>query len=39
MQNNDHHDEIKYDPVPGYRPVFFLLLLVSAGYLAWIFLK
>ena len=30
--------EIRYDPVPGYRPAFFGMLLLAAAYLAYLFL-
>ncbi len=31
--------EINYDPVPGYRPAFFAILAVAAGYLVYAFLR
>ncbi len=37
-----HHEEKKvlaHEPVPGYRPVFFVIFAVSVAYLALIFLK
>lgn len=30
-------DEIVYEPVPGYRTIFFIIFGVAAGYLAAIF--
>lgn len=35
--DNDHGDEIRYDPVPGFRPVFFTVLIVAALYLGYLF--
>jgi hypothetical protein len=34
------HDEneLSHDPVPGYKPVFFIVVLVAALYLAAVFL-
>ena len=38
VMSGDHDaDEIRYDAIPGYRPVFFLLLLIAVGYLGWAF--
>ncbi len=32
-----HDQEIRYDPVPGYRPAFFLLLCLAVAYLVYVF--
>ena len=40
-----HHDpneeltELKHDAVPGYRPVFLVVIAVAAAYLAYIFIN
>ncbi len=31
--------ELKHDPVPGYRPIFFIIFGISLIYLAMIFIK
>ena len=31
-------DEIRYDPVPGFRPVFFVIMAAATLYLGFIFL-
>jgi hypothetical protein len=31
--------ELKHDPVPGYRPAFFIIFCISLIYLAMIFIK
>ena len=29
--------ELGHDPIPGYRPVFYVIFAISSLYLAWIF--
>ena len=35
--DNPHNDEIRYDPVPGFRPVFFTVMILASLYLGYVF--
>lgn len=35
----EEKDEISYEPVPGYKPVFFIVFAVSLIYLAVVFIS
>jgi hypothetical protein len=37
--NDRELKELKHDPVPGYRPAFFIIFGISLIYLAMIFIK
>ncbi len=37
--NDQELKELKHDPVPGYRPAFFIVFGISLIYLAMIFIK
>ncbi len=39
MMSDQELKELKHDPVPGYRPVFFIIFGISLIYLAMIFIK
>jgi hypothetical protein len=39
MMNDQELKELKHDPVPGYRPAFFIIFGISLIYLAMIFIK
>ena len=39
MMNDQELKELKHDPVPGYRPAFFIIFGLSLIYLAMIFIK
>jgi hypothetical protein len=36
-QDNQHNGEIRYDPVPGFRPVFFTVMIIASLYLGYVF--
>ena len=38
MTEDHETDEIRYDPVPGFRPAFFLIMALATLYLGFIFL-
>jgi hypothetical protein len=38
MDHDDNHSgEIRYDPVPGFRPAFFTVMIVASIYLGYVF--
>jgi len=37
QDNNNQHDEIAYEPVPGFRTAFFVIMIVAVVYLATLF--
>ena len=39
MMHDQELKELKHDPVPGYRPIFFIIFGISLIYLAMIFIK
>ena len=39
MMSDQKLKELKHDPVPGYRPAFFIIFGISLIYLAMIFIK
>ena len=39
MMSDKEFKELKHDPVPGYRPAFFIIFGISLIYLAMIFIK
>ena len=39
MMSDQELKELKHDPVPGYRPAFFIIFGISLIYLAMIFIK
>jgi hypothetical protein len=39
MMHDQELKELKHDPVPGYRPIFFIVFGISLIYLAMIFIK
>jgi len=32
-----HSDEIRYEPVPGFRPAFFTVMIIASLYLGYVF--
>ena len=39
MDEKEEKMELSHDPVPGYRPAFYIIFAVSLVYLAFIFIK
>lgn len=38
-KQEEQKDELHHEPKPGYRPAFFIILIVAVIYLAFVFLR
>lgn len=39
INNHEELVELRHDPVPGYRPVFYVIMTIASLYLAFIIIK